>query len=198
MRIGRRGRIGTDLKELRAALDEILKFEECSNSVCGAACQRPDPRNCSRSCPDIPRILSSDPEKFPLETRIAPLVYELKRLGVFEPCWSCEGHDRPDGSFWKRPQVWFYAHSVVHLRVLADGIKELHLRKMLSVPWKIAVTFSDSDNAETTFSLRPRIDHSNVTLASLQNDVDAIASALHAQVLAEALKLSRQFGSVHG
>ena len=198
MRIGRRGCIGADPTDVRAELDEILKFEPCPDSVCGAACQIPDPRNCSKSCPDIPNILSSDPEKFPLESRIAPLVYELKRLGVFEPCWSCEGHNKPDGSFWKRPQVWFYAHSVVHLRVLANGIKEIHLREKLNVPWKIAVTFSDSNNAETTFSLRPRIDRDDITLIPLQNDVDAIASALHAQVRAEALKLAREFGQAHG
>jgi len=194
MRIGRRGRSGTDPKELRAELDEILKFEEQPGSVCGAACQKADPRNCSRNCPYIPQVLSSDPERFPLETRIAPLVYEMKRLGVFEPCWSCEGHNKPDGSFWKLPQVWFYAHSVTHLRVLADAIKELHLIEKLSVPWQIRVTFSDNDNAETTFSLQPRIDPSNVELASLQNDIDAIALALREQVLAEALKISRQFG----
>ncbi len=192
MRIGRRGQIGTDPKELRAELDEILKFEERPGSVCGAACQKPAPRNCSRNCPDIPQVLSSDPEKSPLETRIAPLVYEMKRLGVFEPCWSCEGHNKPDGSFWKLPQVWFYAHSVVHLRVLADGIKELHLSEKLSVPWQIRVTFSDSNNAETTFSLQPRVGPGKVKLASLQNDIDAIALALRQQVLAETLKLSRQ------
>ena len=193
MRIGRRGQIGADPKELRTELDEILKFEERPGSVCGAACRKPDPRNCSRNCLDIPQVLSSDPEKHPLETRVAPLVYEMKRLGVFEPCWSCEGHNKPDGSFWKRPQVWFYAHSIVHLRVLADAIKEIHLHEKLSVPWKIAVTFSDKDNADTTFSLRPRIDRDEITLASLQSDVNAIAPALHAQVHAEALKLFRRW-----
>ncbi len=193
MRIGRRSRIGTDPKELRAELDEILKFEDRPDSVCGAACQKPDPKSCSRSCLDIPKILSSDPEKFPLEARIAPLVYEMKRLGVFEPCWSCEGHSKPDGSLWKSPQVWFYAHSVVHLRVLANGIKELHLSEKLSVPWQIRVTFSDADNAETTFSLQPRIGPGHAGLASLRKDIDAIVLALREQVLVEALKLSRQF-----
>ena len=194
MRIGRHRDGGVSKDRLRSELDEILKPDESNGPVCGAACQRPGAKDCSRHCPDIPRALSSDPQRHPLETRIAPLVYELKRLAVFEPCWSCEGHNKPDGSFWKLPQVWFYCRSVVHLRVLADGIKELHVDGKLSVPWQIAITFSDGDNVDTTFSLHPVIDPNEVNLAALQKDIDAIAEHLRQQVFAEALKLSRQSG----
>lgn len=192
MRIGRhtRGSLGQD--DLGAELDEILKFDHGGGPVCGPACQRAGARDCSRHCPDIPRALSSDPENFPLEAGIAPLVYEFKRLGVFEPCWSCEGHNRADGSLWKLPQVWFYCRSVVHLRVLADGIKELHVEGKLSVPWHISITYSDGDNTDTTFSLHPYAEHADARLALLQKDVDTIAAHLRDSVFAKALELSRK------
>ncbi len=117
------------------------------------------PERCSRRCPDIPVILSNDPVNHPLEARIAPLVDELTRLEGFHPCWSCEGHHGPDGALWKIPRVWFYSESLVHLRVLADAVKELHLTATRSVLWRVVLTSSDEANAGTTFSLEPDLDH---------------------------------------
>ena len=135
--------------------------------------------------------MSSDPVNHPLEGRIAPLVYELKRLEAFHPCWSCEGHNGPDGKLWKIPRVWFYCGSVVHLRVLADAVKELHLTETLSVPWRVVLTFSSEDNADTTFSLEPDLDHERPLLPALQRDIDAIAEHLRELAFTEARKLSR-------
>lgn len=136
--------------------------------------------------------MSSDPERYPLENCIVPLVFELKRLEAFHPCWSCEGHNRPDGSLWKLPRVWFYCESVIHLRVLADAVKALHVAEKLSVPWRVALTHSDNDNTDTTFSLEPNIEGITVTLPALQRDVDTIAAHLRDVVFDEARKLSRQ------
>lgn len=135
--------------------------------------------------------MSSDPVNHPLEGRIAPLVYELKRLEAFHPCWSCEGHDGPDGKLWKIPRVWFYCASVVHLRVLADAVKELHLTETLSVPWRVVLTFSDENNSDTTFSLEPDLDHERPRLPALQRDIDVIADHLRESAFTEARKLSR-------
>jgi hypothetical protein len=184
---------GADAERLREDLDEMLEADRRTGPVCGAACQRPGSPDCSRHCPDIPRALSSDPERYPLETRIAPLVFELKRLGVFEPCWSCEGHLKHDGTLWKLPQVWFYCRSVVHVRVLADGVKDLHVAGKLSAPWQVALTHSDDDNADTTFALKPALDRDTPgNLAGLQRDIDTIAAHLHQLVLNEVQSLSRQ------
>jgi hypothetical protein len=189
MRIARRKGNHVDAG-LRGELEEILCSGCTDKPVCGSGCLRPPPQECSRHCPDIPRALSSDPDNYPLEPRVAPLVYELKRLEVFEPCWSCEGHNHADGTLWKVPRVWFYCRSVVHLRVLADGLKELQLQGRLQVPWHIVVTFSDLDNAETTFSLEPCPGEARPVLGALQKDVETIAAHLHDQVFAEARKLS--------
>ncbi len=188
---------------IRQELGEILHGGMDGVPVCAPDCPKAGAARCSRHCPDIPRVLSSDPENHPLEGRIAPLAYELKRLEVFDPCWSCEGHNDAEGALWKIPRVWFYCRSVVHLRVLADALKELHLDRRLSVQWRVVLTFSDGDNADTTFSLEPdalapsrRAPRS--PLAALQRDVETIAEHLREVVFNEALKLSRNAGSGAG
>ncbi len=136
-------------------------------------------------------ILSNDPVNHPLEARIAPLVDELTRLEGFHPCWSCEGHNGPDGKLWKIPRVWFYCESLVHPRVLADAVKELHLTATRSVLWRVVLTSSDEANAGTTFSPEPDLDHRRPPLPALQRDIDAIAERLREWAFAEARKLSR-------
>lgn len=191
MRIERRKNSDTRNDQIREELDDIL----CSNSngtpVCAPDCPNASPEHCSRQCPHIPVMMSSDPENHPLEGGIAPLVYELKRLEAFHPCWSCEGHNGPDGKLWKIPRVWFYCKSVVHLRVLANAVMELHLAKKLSVPWRVVLTFSDVDNADTTFSLEPNLDHERPLLPALQRDIDTIAEHLRELTFTETRKLSR-------
>lgn len=191
MRIARRRNDGSRAGRIREELGDILRSDADGTPVCAPDCPNASLARCSRHCPDIPRVLSSDPDNHPLEGRIAPLVYELKRLEAFHPCWSCEGHNGPDGKLWKIPRVWFYCESVVHLRVLADALKELHLAERLSVPWRVVLTFSDDDNADTTFSMEPSLDHARPALAALQRDIDAIAEHLREVAVAEARKLSR-------
>ena len=135
---------------------------------------------CAPNCPDAPKALSSDPENFPIEPGITPLVFELKRLAFFEPCWSCEGHDDELGTLWKAPAVWFYCSSMLQLRLLNDSIKSLEHTQALKTRWQISVTHSDPKNPETTYALMPAAPSAgNVLLADLQADVLAIASALN-------------------
>ena len=194
MKIERRkdGRAQAD--QLREELAGILHSDSDAVPVCAPDCPKASPERCSRLCPDIPKMMSSDPVNHPLEDRIAPLVYELKRLDAFHPCWSCEGHNGADGKLWKVPRVWFYCESVIHLRVLSDAVKELHLAEKLNVPWRVTLTFSDEDNADTTFSLEPDLDHKRPLLYALQLDIDAIAEHLRDMAMTEARKISRMVG----
>ena len=158
-------------------------------TVCGSTECR---CGCASTCTDIPYVLSSDPVDDPLEMGIAPLVYELNRLKVFHPCWSCEGHDRVGDSFWKAPKVWFYCRSVVHLRLLSDSLAELHARDIIGVPWQVRLTFSRADDPDTMFSVEPIIDRANVpTLNALHADVSAIADCLHGLITGRARILYR-------
>lgn len=146
--------------------------------VCCVHCTdfKPSTR-CHRYCPAAPRRLSSEGEGSPVEPLVAPLVFELKKLGVFYPCWSCEGHLDQAGKLWKIPRVWFYADSVVHTRSLADAVGRLFNAGRLSVRWRVTLTYSDADNPDTTFSLEPE-PAPDSSLDSLQNDLRAMSDEL--------------------
>lgn len=167
--------------ELDADLVRAMERRGVEGRICGDrcsdACRRCGSKSCQCSCspycPDAPRALSSDP-MFPLEPRVAPLVFAMKRTGLLEPCWSCEGHAGPDGVLTKPPAVWFYCEATTHLRLLYAGIAKLRL----NAPWRIAITYSDPNNPEPTFALEPLLGAPAPTLAQLQADIGAIAQAL--------------------
>jgi hypothetical protein len=145
---------------------------------------------CTTDCENLPRMLSSEPDEFPIEEGIAPLVFELKRTGFFFPCWSCEGHPDRSGALWKLPQVWFYCDSTLHLRLLAELLKMLETRKAVTASWSVAVTHSDRDNTETTFALQPYLQgRGDVSLTMLRSDVKAIAAALAEGIATAAQRL---------
>ncbi len=143
---------------------------------------------CSPACTDAPYALSSDPDAYPIEPGITGLVYAMTRSGLFETCWSCEGHPHLDGSAWKVPTVWFYCNAVEHARLLADGIARLSLDGVLKASWQVTITYSDPDNPRTTFSLAPVLVRDEPgALGQLQRDIAQIALALP-QMLVEAGK----------
>ncbi len=193
MRIARRKKSARQQEEIRRELDEITKAEPVNPPVCGDHCLKYQEIRCHRDCPDAPAMLSSEAD-YPLEPKIAPVVFELKRLGVFDPCWSCEGHDGHDGKLWKLPRVWFYARSVVHVRLLAAGMVELHLAGKLSARWEIVLVVADRDNADTSFSLQPNLQDEEVTLYALHQDLENIAAHLRQMVIARAEELAEQIG----
>lgn len=170
----------------RAALEEMTTSVIRQGPVCAPDCERAKCQHCSRDCPYIPQILSSDPITHPLEPKIAPLAFEIKKLGVFWPCWSCEGHNDQHNKLLKKPAVWFYASSVIHLRVLGEAIADMVFENQLSSPWQLRLCFSDSDNASTTFSLEPVPNGPEVTLCALQNDIGRIAEQIEARVMRKA------------
>jgi hypothetical protein len=149
--------------------------------VCCAGC--PDytrSAGCHRDCAAAPQRLSSEGERSPVEPRVAPLVFELKRLGVFYPCWSCEGHPGAAGEAWKIPRIWFYSDSVVHVRVLSEAIERLYAARRLAAHWQVALTHSDAANPDTTFSLEPD-SPSDQPLSRLQGDLRILAEELGGQ-----------------
>jgi len=121
--------------------------------------------------------LSSEGERDPIEPLIAPLVFELRKLGVFYPCWSCEGHTNAAGELWRIPNVWFYSDSVVHVRALADVVSHLYAARQLSARWHVVLTYSDAANPDTTFSLQPD-PAAGSSLGALQRDLQVMAGEL--------------------
>lgn len=196
MKIEQREKSSVDWEELRGELAELTRPVETCGPVCVADCPSYTPQRCNRSCPDAASMLSSEPD-YPLEPKITPVVFEMKKLGAFDPCWSCEGHNHKDGSLWKLPQVWFYADSMVHVRVLAEGLAELHMREKLKVKWGVAITPLGPDNADTSFSMQPDLGGTPATLEDLQSDLDVIASNLRFTICTNAGSLSDAANS-HG
>ncbi len=174
MRIARRDISKSRTVEVQRHLAALASFANESWPVCGPSCPSAIARKCHRYCPDVPLALSDSPEEYPLETIIAPLVYEMQRLDGIRPCWSCEGHER-FGDLWKMPQVWFYAERQIHVRVLAEALTAINLKDGLQVEWEVVVTHSDPDNPETTYALRPKSDQTACSLKALQSDVASLA-----------------------
>ncbi|MCG8360505.1 MAG: hypothetical protein MI920_33495 [Kiloniellales bacterium] len=174
---------------LRESLSEVVLSPGTARPVCGPACELARRQDCSPACPALPQALSSDPEKHPIEDRIAPLVFVLKQLAVFEPCWSCEGHNDGSGQLWKSPQIWFYARAEVYARLLADCLTDLTFRNLLSARWQVAVLQSDPNNPATTFALQPAFIEELPTLSTLQADIDGLVAQLPARYRERAAKL---------
>lgn len=178
----------------RAEIDALLTGCTAGAAPCAGQCTRRERRSCGRYCPDIRRHLSSDPEAAPLEAKIAPLVFEIRRLSVFAPCWSCEGHDGPRGEPWKIPRVWFYADGMVHVRLLGDGLARMRISGLLSTPWRVVLVHSDAANSDTTFCIEPDVGDAPPPLAELQRDADAIAANLARAMTREARALRSALG----
>lgn len=142
-------------------------------------------------------MLSSEGEKYPIELAVAPLVLELRRLRVFHPNWSCEGHNNPQGALWKLPKVWFTCGSVLCVRLLAETVRQMKLKDGLCAHWSVTLAHSDADNPETTFSLEPILDPfvtGQPTLAQLHRDLKILAENVFEKVLLRGCQLYAEVG----
>lgn len=71
-----------------------------------------------------------------------------------------------------------------------DGLKEMEVAGRLSCGWRVAVTYSDHDNPETTFSLEPAVQSEEASLLpKLQTDANLIASCLEELITMRGRKL---------
>ena len=120
--------------------------------------------------------MSSEGERSPAEPLVAPLVFELKKLGAFYPCCWCEGHT------YRADRVWnFRASGSIGLgrpaRALADAIERLHAARRLAGRWHLVVAHSGAGNLDTTFSLEPE-PAADQPLSRLQGDLRVMAEEL--------------------
>lgn len=194
MRVSKRPDDPARTEMLRQDLTAFLRMSEIAKPVCGPNCPKNDTQpgdlNCSRNCPDVSHALSSEPERFPIEEKIAPLVFEMKRTGAFYPCWSCEGHLDPSGKLHRTPAVWFFCDNVLNVRLLSDGAAKLHAKGQLSCRWRVEITYTESDTPDTTFALEPVInDRSSPTLTALQDDAALLAREMQTLIRGQAQDL---------
>ncbi|MCH8134586.1 MAG: hypothetical protein IIB77_01240 [Proteobacteria bacterium] len=175
----------TDLRPC-AGCDQLCP---CSASaVCACACG-PD-------CTHARIAMSSDGNRYPIEEKIAPLVFGFNCLRVCRPYWSCEGHQHGAERISKVPQVWFYASSLMYPKLIAEYLARLQTRKAIYNSWQVCVTYAE-ENLQAGFSIRPDMVFigDETGLESMQRDVQIIAESLVAGVRAIASEYVRRYES---
>lgn len=176
----------------------ILETAINDKRICNFTCHRPCPTHnsttcacgCVGTCPDAAAQLSSEGEAYPLEPGVVALVLSLKKLRVVRPTWSCEGHNDRMGKLWKTPKVWFACDSVIPIRLIGEGVRQLKTQGRLKAHWDVRLSYSDGDNPDTTFSLEPMMEMTpSATLRDLQADLRVLGEQLYDQVLLRACQL---------
>lgn len=164
-----------DVAQLRHDLEAFINQPGPSEAPPCPGCAEHVQITCSAKCPDAPRALSIEPERYPIESKIVPLVYELMSSRVLMTCWSCEGHMGVDGQLWKLPMVSFYSASAAYPKLLLKHIETLMYKKALKYRWQIVL----SDYSQTpgvTYSIQPDMSFvTDVHLGQLQQDIAIIA-----------------------
>lgn len=171
-------------------LARVLEAQKRDDRPC-SGCDRPCGNHnsptcaceCAPNCVHAPKQMSSDGERFPIETGIAPLVLAFLQLRELNPCWSCEGHEANPGAEARPPRVIFYARSTLYPALVAEAVSVLQFQKKLSCPWEVAVT-PVGNMLDATYTLQPNLaDAKKPTLRQLQNDVLVIAENLQTELV---------------
>ncbi len=159
-----------DDREQRPCPGCDLVCPDCGSRGCTCKC-RPD-------CPEAPQRLSSEPERFPIEPGILPLVYALSTLRLLPPCWSCEGHLDAAGQPQRLPSVWFISRKVIYPTLVADLLCRLKAGGEIAHGWQVA-TLNCGLETESVFAIEPRLQAGeDFQLGRLRNDVAVIAACL--------------------
>jgi len=164
-----------DVAKLRSDLELFINQLKPSDAPPCPGCEEHVPVMCSAKCPDAPRALSIEPERYPVESKVVPLVYELMSTRVLMTCWSCEGHMGADDKLWKLPMVSFYSASPVYPKLLLKHIEILTYKKALKYRWQIVLS-DFSQTPGVTYSIQPDLSFvEDVHLGQLQHDITIIA-----------------------
>jgi len=173
----------------RQALSDLMTFRQQRDGrtcpgcdlrcpTCGSmSCQC----NCGPDCTQAPQMMSSEPEKFPIEAGIVPLVYALYDMEIGLPCWSCEGHLGLDGKIGKLPQVWFYVLHQAYPDLLAKFLWELHFKGHIENQWTVSVVSADNPT-DTTFAIAPDSAAGALDLDTLRQDIRVIGQRMYGDI----------------
>ena len=185
-----RDRAILDLEDLLAQpTDKMLRpCHECQETChCGRA-SKTCCCLCSAKCAFAAHYLSSDANRYPIESKVLPLVYAMASLRVVQPCWSCEGHYNALDVFDKKPQVWFYSDSAWYPNLIAHYLADLHFQKKLGYRWEVAMC-PQAYKDEITFTIQPDLtDVAIKRLGQMQADIAVIAENLVVEMQARSKK----------
>lgn len=134
---------------------------------------------CNAYCINAPLQMSSDRQRYPIEAGAVPIVYAFYTMRLLTPCWSCEGHNSPEGVLLKTPKIWFYSLNEFYAKLLAQHVSQLKAQQRIENHWTVKLLPFSQSMFTTTYSLEPNDISTNVTnLSSLQNDLKIIAQHL--------------------
>lgn len=134
---------------------------------------------CSYRCPIAPKQMSSDPDRYPIEGAIVPLVYAFYTLKSLMPCWSCGGHINNLGQVIKAPKVWFYSSADFYPKLIAQYVNQLHGEHTIMNNWSVRILPYSQSMFTLTYSLEPLNQNlENMNLDSLHQDIITIAQTL--------------------
>jgi len=160
-------------------------------------CQKPDRNNseCSYTCENAAEALSEEPNQFPIEENVVPLVFELTTLRLMQTCWSCEGHASIDGEILKLPQISFYTEKPFYAQLISKYLSRLFWRKELQYPWEIMLS-DYGQTLEATYTIKCNLDHiENPVLQIMHQDLNAMSKDFSTQIKNYAQELLLQLKS---
>jgi hypothetical protein len=123
-----------------------------------------------------------NPVRYPIESKVVPLVFELTASRLMQTCWSCEGHMDKQNRLWKVPQVSFYADSPIYPKLVLIHLTRLYQARQLGYRWHVVL----SDFTQTlslTYSIQPDLNQEeSPRLGLLQQDLQVISNDMHSQL----------------
>lgn len=177
-------KIVTPKNELRydqATMEQLETFiaqpEPTVSPPC-SGCEWHDQENCSTKCERAPRALSIDPDRYPIEPKVAGLVYEMAASRLLQTCFSCEGH-MINNKLWKLPQVSFYSDSTIYVKLLMIYLDRIFHKKVLSYRWHIVLA-DLTPTLNLTYNIQPDLNQEESPhLGRLQQDLVTLADDMH-------------------
>lgn len=197
MKINKQHQNVHDLAAIIDRLGELVKmsvhapYRPCSG--CQRACECSGSSTCACSCTvqcvSAAANMSSEPAAYPVEARVLPLVMELNKTGFIQTCWSCEGHTDASGRLTKIPRIWFYTHTHVYVRVLANVLSRAKTVRKLNYDWVIKLVNLE-DSVSNSYSLEPDLTYvATPELMRLQEDLFRLSDHLNTELYQEARSL---------
>lgn len=138
--------------------------------------------DCSFNCDNAAEALSEDPERYPVEPNVVPLVFELTTMRLVQTCWSCEGHANIDGKILKLPQISFYSEKPFYAQLLSNYLNKLHWKKKLQYPWEIALS-DYGQTWEMTYTIKCDLNRvENPDISIMQKDLNTMGENLSTNI----------------
>ena len=185
-----------EFKQIREDLELLLEQPAAAEVPPCQNCEEHKAYQCSPKCPEAPRSLSIEPDRYPLEAKVVPFVFALRTMRLMQTCWSCEGHMNPEGEIWKTPQISFYSTSSIYPKLLINHIGRLKSEKKLAYEWRIVLSDYGQKPWAVTYTVEPILESVDPPrLGALQGDLLKIGEDLADHIANEARSLLRQISS---